>query len=132
MSDPPIARRVLERLRQQVRTRVTDLAAFREASAYAETLQRSVVPREELEDTHPAHAIYVHVQNQISVMAEQLLQLREMRAFVKLVGSAEDEYMPSWPPMSPVTKSFFLVLGDLRCGGERAPRNHWKRDAARC
>lgn len=29
MSDPPIARRVLERLRQQVRTKVTDLAAFR-------------------------------------------------------------------------------------------------------
>jgi hypothetical protein len=55
----------------------------------------------------PAHAIYVHVPNQMSVMAEQLLELTEMKAFVKLVGSAGDEYMLSWPPMSPVTKSFF-------------------------
>jgi len=107
MSGGPIARRVLERVRQQVRTKVTNLAAFREGNAYAEALQNSMVARKTLEDTHPAHAIYVHVQNQMSVMAEQLLQLREMKAFVKLVGSAEDEYMPSWPPMSPVTKSFF-------------------------
>ncbi len=107
MSGGPIARRVLERMRQQVRTKVTNLAAFREGNAYAEALQSSVVAREKFEDTHPAHAIYVHVQNQMSVMAEELLQIREMKAFVKLVGSAEDEYMPSWPPMSPVTKSFF-------------------------
>jgi hypothetical protein len=107
MSTGPIARRVLERMRQQVRTKVTNLAAFREGNAYAEALQSSVVAPDQLEDTHPSHAIYVHVQNQMSVMAEQLLQLREMKAFVKLVGSAEDEYMPSWPPMSPVTKSFF-------------------------
>jgi hypothetical protein len=107
MSDPPVARRVLERLRQQVRTKVTNLAVFHEGNAYAEALQSSVVTREELAQTHPAHAVYVHVQNQMSVMAEQLLQLREMKTFVKLVGSAEEEYMPSWPPMSPVTKSFF-------------------------
>jgi hypothetical protein len=107
MSDPPIAPRVLERLRQQVRTTVADLAAFREGTAYAEALQGSVVTHKELAQTHPAHAIYVHVQNQMSVMAEQLLQLREMKSFVKLVGSAEEEYMPSWPPMSPLTKSFF-------------------------
>jgi len=43
----------------------------------------------------------------MSVMAEQLLVLPEMKALAKLVGTAQDDYMPSWPPMSPITTSFF-------------------------
>jgi hypothetical protein len=107
MSEAPIARRVIERLRRQVRSKVADLTAFREGSAYAESLQNSVVGPDKLEEMHPAHALYAHVQNQMSVMGEQLLQLPEMSTFVKLVGTAEEEYMPSWPPMSPITTSFF-------------------------
>jgi hypothetical protein len=107
MRAAPIARRVLERLRRQARSKVANLAAFRAGNAYAEALQKSVLTPETLPDTHPAHAIYAYVQNQMSVMAEQLVALAEMKAFVKLIGSAEDEYMPSWPPMSPVTTSLF-------------------------
>jgi hypothetical protein len=107
MSEAPIARRVLERMRRQVRSKVVDLAAFREGSAYAERLQDSVVAPDKLGEMHRAHAIYAHVQNQMSVMAEQLLQLPEMSTFAKMVGMAEEEYMPSWPPMSPISTSFF-------------------------
>ena len=94
-------------MRRQVRSKVTKLEAVRDGIAYAEALQNSVVAPEKLQELHPAHAIYVHVQNQMSVMAEQLLELEEMRPFAKLIGAAQDEYMPSWPPMSPVTTSFF-------------------------
>jgi hypothetical protein len=107
MSETPIARRVLDRMRRQVRSKVANLAAFREGNAYAEALQNSVVAPDKLLEMHSAHAIYAHVQNQMSVMAEQLLELAEMKAFAKLVGAAQDDYMPSWPPMSPVTTSFF-------------------------
>jgi hypothetical protein len=107
MSEAPIARRVLERMRRQIHSKVANLAAFRDGNAYAEALQDSVVAPDALKDMHAAPAIYVHVQNQMSVMAQQLLQLAEMKAFVKLVGAARDEYMPSWPPMSPITTSFF-------------------------
>ena len=107
MSETPIARRVVERMRREVRSKVVNLAAFREGNARAEALLSSVVAAEDLAKTHPTHAMYVYVQNQMSVMAEQLLELTEMKAFAKLVELAEGEYMPSWPPMSPVTKSFF-------------------------
>lgn len=107
MSETPIARRVLERMRRQVRSKVANLAAFREGNAYAEALQNTVAAADKLQKMHPAHAIYAHVQNQMSVMAEQLLELPEMTTFAKLVGAAEEEYMPSWPPMSPITTSFF-------------------------
>ena len=107
MSETRTVRRVLERMRRQVRSKITNLAAFRDGNAYAEALQKSVLSHQQLQQTHPAHAIYAHVQNQMSVMAEQFLELDEMKAFVKLVSQAQEEYMPSWPPMSPVTKSFF-------------------------
>jgi hypothetical protein len=73
----------------------------------AEELQKTVATREELADFHPAHAIYVYAQNQTSVMSEQLTALEEMDRFVKLISKAEEEYMPSGPPMSPLTTSFF-------------------------
>jgi hypothetical protein len=73
MSDGPIARRVIERIRRQSRSKLVDLVAFREGNAYAEALQASVTSVEELRKADPAHAIYAFVQNQMSVMAEQLL-----------------------------------------------------------
>jgi hypothetical protein len=107
MSETPIARRAVERMRRQVRAKVANLAAFREGNAYAEALQNSVVTQDKLQELHPAHAIYAHVQNQMSVMAEQLLELPEMKSFAKIIGEAHDEYMPSWPPMSPISTSYF-------------------------
>jgi len=69
MSETPIARRVVERMRREVRSKVVNLAAFREGNARAEALLSSVVAAEDLAKTHPTHAMYVHVQNQMSVMA---------------------------------------------------------------
>ena len=107
MSESPIASRVLERMRRQVRSKVVDLADFREGNAFAEALQNSVVKPEAQKALHPAFAIYVHVQNQMSVMAEQILEFPEMKAIANIVGEAHDEYMPSWPPMSPLSTSYF-------------------------
>src|SRR5450755_2175065 len=45
--------------------------------------------------------------NQVSVMSEQLTVLREMAPFVDIVSKAEDLYLPSAPPMSPLTTSYF-------------------------
>lgn len=117
----PIARRVLQSLRRQMRTRVADLGAFRAGQEHAAALQETVTSREQLTETHPAHALYIHAQNQMSVMAEQLLQLPEMKSLVKQIGPAEDEYMPSWPPMSPISKSFFVCwsMYDLSVGARR-------------
>lgn len=67
----------------------------------------------------PVHAAYAYVQQLTSYFAEQVSALLEMRAYAKIVGDAEDEYMPGFPPMSPVTTSFFTTWAffDLRIGG---------------
>jgi hypothetical protein len=113
MSDEPIARRVLAAMRRQMSSKVVDLEAFRAGSASAEALQRSVVTPESLKGSDPAHGLYMYIQNQMSVMAEQLLELDEMRIFAKLLSEADHEYVPSWPPMSPISTSYFWCWSNL-------------------
>ncbi len=51
--------------------------------------------------------------------AEGVSQLPEMNQWARAVANVEDKYMPSGPPMSPLTGSFFTtwVLYDFRIGG---------------
>ena len=66
----------------------------------------------------PVHAGYVYIQQMSSYFAEGVSQLPEMKLFAKLAGDAEEEYMPSGPPMSPLTGSYFTCWAfyDLRFG----------------
>lgn len=67
----------------------------------------------------PVFALYASVQQLLSLCAEMLLQMPELRTFSKQLEKAEDDYMPSYPPMSPLTTSYFAMwtLCDLRIGG---------------
>ena len=57
----------------------------------------------------PAHAVFIYAQNFASVMAEEMSVLKELRQYARTVEKAEDEYIPSFPPMSPVTISYFTM-----------------------
>jgi hypothetical protein len=67
----------------------------------------------------PNHAVYIFIQNLVSHFSELVSQLPEMRKFAKIVGEAEEEYMPSGPPMSPLTSSYFTswAFFDLQFDG---------------
>ncbi len=71
------------------------------------------------EGMDPVHAAYAFVQHISSAFAEGVSQLPEMKKYAKVVGAAEEEYMPSGPPMSPLTASFFTTWAfyDLRFDG---------------
>jgi hypothetical protein len=64
----------------------------------------------------PIHAVYVFMQNLTSHFGEIVSGLPEMDAWGSVVGDAEDEYLPSGPPISPLTGSYFWTwaLYDLR------------------
>ena len=51
--------------------------------------------------------IYIHAFNVLMALAENLLQLKELASLNLFLQRAEKEYMPGWPPMSPVSSSFF-------------------------
>jgi hypothetical protein len=57
----------------------------------------------------PLHAAYVSAQNLVSFFAESISILPEFKPYYRIVGPAEDEYMPDAPPFSPLTRSFFTT-----------------------
>src|SRR3954452_9210857 len=66
----------------------------------------------------PLHAAYVAAQNFTSFFAEAVSQFPEFDLYCQIVGPAQDEYMPSSPPMSPLTTSYFTTWAffDVRFG----------------
>lgn len=63
----------------------------------------------------PLHATYIQAQHVTSVFSEQLSQLPELDAFYEIIAPAEDQYMPSGPPMSPLTTSYFTSWAFFDC-----------------
>jgi hypothetical protein len=104
----PIAQRLLKSLSKLRHQKVIDFAAFSAGKRYAEASQTNVVSAERLAELHPLHAHYVAIQNQVSVMCEQLIALPQLARLSKVLSNAEDTYLPSGPPMSPLTSSYFF------------------------
>jgi hypothetical protein len=103
-SGKPIAQKLIAKLQRRL-GKAANLAEVVNSSVAAEELQRGLV--EGLAGFHPAHAAYVYTQNQVSVMSEHLTALKEMAPFAEVISKAEELYMPSAPPMSPLTTSCF-------------------------
>lgn len=68
----------------------------------------------------PVHAAYVFIQNLSSHFAERASGLPELAKYAKVVADAEDRYLPSGPPMSPLTVSYFTCWAfyDLRLNSD--------------
>jgi hypothetical protein len=105
LSGNPIAQKLMAKLQRRGLGKVANLAEVINSSFAAGKLQRGM--EGSLTDLHPAHGAYVYTQNQVSVMSEQLAAFREMAPFTEIISRAEDLYMPSAPPMSPLTTSSF-------------------------
>ena len=75
----------------------------------------------EQEGHDPLHAAYVSAQNITSFFAEAVSVFDEFDDYCEIVGSAQDEYMPGGPPMSPLTNSYFTTWAffDVRFGPDQ-------------
>ncbi len=117
----PISKKILSRIGQTSKKKVIDLSQFQEARLKAENLEKTVITEKALASLDPLHAIYSYAQNKMSVFAEQLGEFYELSKLRNAYATAYDEYLPSGPPMSPLTTSYFTCWGffDLNAGIER-------------
>ncbi len=114
----PIADKVIKKMRRRGGATLADLGPLMVGEEDAEELRRTVAGPERLADHHPGHAAYVSAQNQVSVWVEQLAALPETDRLARRVGQAEEEYLPSGPPMSPITTSYFTCWASFDvCAG---------------
>ena len=117
-----IAAKVLKRISKNSTNKVINLEAYKHQKKDTEDLFNQVMTTEQaIEKGHdPLHAIYIHVQNLLSVLAETLQEIPEpsLDRFFKTIDSASDNYHPSSPPMRPLTASYFncWLLFDISIG----------------
>ncbi len=117
----PISQKVIAGVRKARKRKVVDLSQFKESRLDAENLDKTVITGKEMAHLDPVHAVYVYAQNKMSVVVEQLSELPELSRLADPVADAQDEYMPSYPPMSPLTTSYFTCWAffDLAAGVKR-------------
>jgi len=112
-----ISRKLASRLRKTKR-QLGDLR--RQVAADCAQVPKGVKNVEDLVRSghDPLHAAYVAAQNVASFFAEAVSQFPEFGPYCRIVGRAQEEYMPSGPPMSPLTRSYFTTWAffDVRFG----------------
>ena len=122
----PIAAKIIADMAEIIKEKVIDIQEFKQAKIRAEKLQSTLSSDKELARLDPLHAVYVYGQNKMSVFVEQLAELPVMSELTEAYLSAEEEYMPSGPPMSPLTHSYFTCWGffDLCVGTMKESFGH--------
>ncbi len=118
-----VADKIAKKILTSRGSKVVDLASWREGRKMALEAgfgQEGPIPSK-FADLDPCHGIYVLAENVVSLMAESISVMREAKGFVRIVGDAEDEYLPSGPPMSPLTVSYFTMWAffDVTFGSSR-------------
>jgi len=82
---------------------------IKEITSQSLPLADSIKTPDRLKDYDPLHAIHLTIQNLFSVFAEQVSILPELKSYRKEISKAEDYFIPSFPPISPITKSYFTM-----------------------
>jgi hypothetical protein len=107
----PISAKVIAGLRKTAGRKVVDISELRDAKINAENLEKTVITEKQLSRLDPLHGVYVYAQNKLSVIIEELSALPALSKLADAYENADDVYMPSGPPMSPLTKSYFTCWG---------------------
>jgi len=107
----PISKKIIDGLKKAKNQKNIDFKNLKEAKTYAQDLDKTVVSEDALSKHDPLHAVYIYAQNKVSVLVEQLSELPALSKLTNTLSTADDDYMPSFPPMSPHTQSYFTCWG---------------------
>jgi hypothetical protein len=107
----PISKKVIEGLKKTKNRKIINFSEIKAAKAYAEDLDDTVVSKDNLSKHDPLHAVYIYAQNKVSVLVEQLSELPALSKLTDAFSKADDIYLPSYPPKSPHTQSYFSCWG---------------------
>ncbi|MDD9301302.1 MAG: hypothetical protein HUK40_02740 [Desulfobacter sp.] len=107
----PISKKVIAGLKKAKNKKIINFQELKEAKTRADNLEKTIISEEELSKHDPLHAVYIYAQNKVSVFVEQLSDLSAVSKLKTILDRANETYMPSFPPQSPVTQSYFTCWG---------------------
>jgi len=107
-----------------LKNKVVDLEGIRKAKRMMEEALAEMESQKNKglnEGGDPLHMLYTAAITMISSCVYPLMGLKEMKEFNKVILQQEDLYQPSYPPMSPITDSYYIQneLFDLQVGQDK-------------
>lgn len=115
----PIARKLITRFRKSHQQKSVHLQAWLQPQDEFRALASDIATRPGGGPHPDAFKLYSFVQNWAIDMIGLMQELPELDPLISVVETAQDDYLPGYPPMSPVTPTFFWpwMLYDLRAKG---------------
>ena len=107
----PISKKVIAGLKKTKNKKIINFQELKEAKVYADNLEKTIVSEKDLSKYDSIHAVYIYAQNKVSVFVEELSELSAVSKLINILDQAQQTYMPSFPPLSPVTQSYFTCWG---------------------
>ena len=107
----PISKKVIAGLKKTKNQKIIDFKELKEAKEYVQDLDKTVASKDDLSKCDPLHAVYIYAQNKVSVLVEQLADLPALSKLTNTLDQADEIYLPSSPPKSPLTQSYFTCWG---------------------
>ena len=114
-----VSNKLIELFEYELNRKIINIDVLYRAQKKSEEDLKTIKTPDQLgSEYHPFHAVYVSIQNLVSVIAENLSLSGELEEAAAAIEKSEDDYMPDYPPMSPVTTSIFSFWSffDLRFG----------------
>lgn len=101
--------------------RIIDFSEAKRAREAILNVNSGLIKINRNEDLDPSHKVYVQIQNILSYFSEEISVFNEFTEYYDMLEKLDSEFMPSYPPMSPVTASYFsyFCLCDLSFGKHR-------------
>lgn len=101
-------------LREFEKARGRKIIPLEEQRQVDEVLATISSPKESIErGRDPMHALYTNTLNIMSVWTEGAEELPAFREAIDFIAQAQDLFMPGYPPMSPITNSYFMLWTHL-------------------
>ena len=116
-----VANKIAKKITTSGKSKVVKLASWREGRKMVLEARVTDDAINRFQGYDPCHAVYIFAQNVSSCMAESISVMREAKGYYRIVGDAEDEYLPGGPPLSPLTGSYFTMwaMFDVQFGSSR-------------
>jgi hypothetical protein len=102
-----VSARLCKRFLAEKERKVIPFSELVQTKKLVSTLKKTIKTPQDLKGYDPVHALYIVVQNMVSLFAEQVSNLPEMKKYYRIMDKAERVYMPEGPPISPLTRSYF-------------------------
>jgi len=116
-----ISKKIKRKFKKKKNSVIIDISEIKYAKEKLSDIDFNLKKIIEKEEYDPSHKMYIIAQNILSYFAEEFSTLVEFVDYYDKVVEIEDEFMPSGPPMSPLTKTYFTFwcFCDLMFGDEK-------------